>query len=153
MKKLVYVFVLCAILSLLIAGPARADEGRVYVVQSGDTMLRIAARHGLTATQLAAANGLSWNAWVYVGQQLRIPGDASTPTPAAPSTGSTYIVRPGDTLISIAMRHRLTLSQLARANGLHTNAWVYVGQRLRIPGSDGVDDTSAPTASGTYVVR
>jgi LysM repeat protein len=157
MKRFVYVIALCAMLSLAIAGPVYAVEDGVYVVRPGDTMLRIAARHGLTATQLAAANGLRWNDWVYVGQRLKIPGSDGVdgaPAPApAPSAGSTYVVRPGDTLISIAVRHRLTVAQLARANGLHTNAWVYVGQRLKIPGSDGVSSTPAPSTSGTYVVR
>ena len=149
MKKYVCVFALCAMLSLLFAGPAHASDG-TYVVQPGDTMLGIAARHGLTATQLATANGLRWNAWVYVGQRLRIPGD----TPAsAPSTNGTYVVRPGDTLISIAARHRLTLSQLARANGLHTNAWVYVGQRLKVPGASNAPASTTSTASRTYIVR
>jgi LysM repeat protein len=158
MKKLVYIIALCAVLSLTIAGPAYADNAGVYVVRPGDTMLRIAARHNLTATQLAAANGLRWNDWVYVGQRLEIPGQDgvdSTPSTPTPSTGSTYVVRPGDTLISIAVRHRVTLAQLARANGLHTNAWVYTGQRLKVPGTGSTTPAPAPapSTSGTYVVR
>jgi len=152
MKRFIYVIALCTMLSLLVASPAYAVEDSVYVVRPGDTMLRIAAHHGLTATQLATANGLRWNDWVYVGQRLNIPGIDGMPAPA-PSTGGTYIVRPGDTLIGIAVRHRLTVAQLARANGLHTNAWVYVGQRLQIPGIASVDGTPAPSTGGTYVVR
>ena len=34
-----------------------AAQGTVYVVRVGDTLTKIAARHGLTASQLAAANG------------------------------------------------------------------------------------------------
>jgi LysM repeat protein len=141
------------------AGPAYADDGTVYVVRAGDTLIRIAARYGLTATQLATANGLRWNAWVYVGQRLRIPGTASTPSaPAQTTSGGTYTVRPGDTLIGIAARHGVSVSQLAVANGLRANAWVYVGQRLRIPGAaspaaPAPATPSAPSSSGTYIVR
>ena len=92
MEKHFFAFALCAMLSLLVAGPAHASDG-VYVVQPGDTMLHIAARHDLTATQLATANGLRWNAWVYVGQRLKIPVADS-----ASSASGTYVVRPGDTL-------------------------------------------------------
>jgi LysM repeat protein len=129
------------ILITLLAAPAHAQSGTVYVVRAGDSMTVIAARHGLTATQLAAANGLRWNAWVYVGQRLRIPGvgTAVSTSPVQDSPGGTYTIRPGDTLIGIAGRHGVTVSQLAAANGLRANAWVYVGQRLKIP------DGSTPT--------
>jgi lipoprotein-anchoring transpeptidase ErfK/SrfK len=126
-------------------------------------------RHGVTAQQLAMANGLHTNSWVYIGQRLKIPGQTgnqppagpTSPTPAptptvsapsapAPSTptpvptptsvpspptgGIIYTVRPGDNLIGIAVRHGVSVYQLAAANGLNVNAWVYVGQKLKIPG-------------------
>jgi LysM repeat protein len=154
-------FYLLGILTLFFAcagvHPVLAQGGGTYVVRAGDTMISIAARHGVTATQLAAANGLRWNAWVYVGQQLRIPGQGSS-TPSAPASGGTYVVRAGDSLNRIAARYGVTVSQLAAANGLRTNAWVYVGQQLRIPGQGSAppapSNPSPPaTPGGTYVVR
>jgi LysM repeat protein len=137
------------------AAGTSASSGGTYVVQPGDTLIGIAARHGVSASQLAAANGLRANSWVYVGQRLKISGQATAApaVPAASSSGGTYIVRPGDTLISIAARHGVTVQQLAMANGMYANAWVYVGQRLKIPG--GTSAAPAPSASsgGTYVVR
>lgn len=44
-----------------------------------------------------------------------------------------YVVRTGDTLSSIAMRHGLMLSTLARANGIAPPYLIRVGQRLTIP--------------------
>ena len=44
-----------------------------------------------------------------------------------------YIVRPGDTLSSIAARNGLMLSTLARANGIAAPYLIRVGQRLTIP--------------------
>jgi LysM repeat protein len=135
----------------------------VYVVRPGDTMVGIAARHGISVNQLAAANGLSTNSWVYVGQRLAIPkpsAQSSAPTTAGSTSGSTYVVRPGDTLGRIAARYRITVSQLARANGLYTNSWVYIGQRLQIPQSSGSSSSSASTSpastsssGSTYAVR
>jgi len=150
-RRIVFaVFVLLLICSTAV--PASADDGRTYVVQRGDSLTSIAARHGITATQLAQANGLRWNAWVYVGQRLIIPGQASTPPSTA--TGGTYVVQRGDTLISIAARHGLSVSQLAQANGISTNAWVYIGQRLTIPGQGSTSPAPAPAPTGgTYIVR
>ena len=45
---------------------------RVYVVQRGDTLSEIAARYGVTLSQLRAANKLSGSA-IRVGQKLTIP--------------------------------------------------------------------------------
>ena len=146
LAKLVLV-ALVAVCILAIAVPAYAAESRVYVVQRGDTLIRIAAHHGVSVSQLAGANGLRWNSWVYVGQRLVIPGDAPA---GSPSGSSVYVVARGDTLTRIATRHGVSVSQLARANGLRTNSWVYVGQRLVIPG-----DAPAGNQSGgsVYVVQ
>ena len=79
----------------------------------------------------------------------------ATPTTAqASSTGGTYVVRPGDTLSKIAVRHGVSISRLAAVNGLRTNSWVYTGQRLSIPGQASASASSAPPAqsnSGKWI--
>ncbi len=152
--------VLC-LLALVLAGmlsqPGQAapSADTTYVVQAGDSLTRIAARHGISVSQLAAANGLGWNSWVYAGQRLRVPGVAS-PSPVPAPSGTTYVVQRGDTLLRIAARHGVSVSRLAALNGLHWSSWVYVGQRLSIP--DGTappptpSDPSGPGAQ-SYVVR
>jgi len=65
MKRTLYLLSALVLLwAYLGVEPAHAQTGGVYVVRRGDTMIGIAARHGLTASQLAAANGLPWNSWV-----------------------------------------------------------------------------------------
>ncbi len=74
---------LIAIISLFLGGTtvdaveatSPADQSR-YVVQPGDTLIEIAIAHGLDINELAAANNISWNSWVYVGQVLSVPGGA-----------------------------------------------------------------------------
>lgn len=124
----------------------RADT--TYTVQPGDTLTRVAARYGLSVSQLAIANGLSRDAWIYAGQQLVIPDHAAIEAVPVPS-GSTYVVQRGDTLMSIAMRYGVTVRELASLNGLYWNAWVYVGQPLTIPGQPSVAATPTldPTVS------
>ena len=130
--------------TLAIALPAYAAEARAYTVQRGDTLVGIARSHGVSVSTLAAANGLRTTSWVYVGQRLTIPVDAPS---GNPSSGSVYVVQRGDTLTNIARRNGVSVSQLAAANGLRTTAWVYVGQRLVIPGgSSGSPAPDAPTA-------
>jgi lipoprotein-anchoring transpeptidase ErfK/SrfK len=133
MKRLpILVFIMLTLLASFGAAPVYAREPSIYIVQPGDTLIRISARHGVSVSQLAGANGLRWNSWVYVGQRLTIPGHTEGST--QPSGATTYIVQRGDTLTRIAARYGVSVSRLARANGLRWYSWVYVGQRLTIPG-------------------
>ena len=153
----IVLFLFC--LSLLVEPAYAQAQSTIYVVRPGDTLTGIAARYGISVSQLAAANSLRWNAWVYVGQRLTIPGQSPATAPPTPSTGgSTYIVRPGDTLTGIARRYGVSLGQLAAANGVSISAWVYVGQRLTIPGSTGTGTSGTSTApspatGNLYTVR
>jgi len=106
--------------------PIYAASPGTYAVRAGDTMLAIAARHGVSVSQLARANGLSWNSWVYVGQRLTIP-----------DSGFSYTVQPGDTLSGLACRFGTSSGAIMQANGL-TSTRIYVGQWLIIPTSDTV---------------
>jgi membrane-bound lytic murein transglycosylase D len=54
------------------SGGSRSSGG-VYVVRSGDTLGRIAAREGVPLSRLLAANRLSGRSTIYPGQRLTIP--------------------------------------------------------------------------------
>jgi LysM repeat protein len=58
------------------AQPAQARGETIYLVQVGDTLYSIALNHGLSVDELAEANGLAWNGWIYPGQQILIPTPA-----------------------------------------------------------------------------
>lgn len=51
-------------------------SANLHIVQSGETLFRIALRYGLTVQELASANGLADPTVIYVGQQLIIPASA-----------------------------------------------------------------------------
>ena len=80
MKRLILflvvgIFVIAGIATV----PVSAAGPGVYLVRPGDTLTKIAARHGVTVRQLAAANGLRMNSWVYIGQRLTIPAPQLAP--------------------------------------------------------------------------
>ena len=70
----------------------------IYVVQAGDTLLRIAQRVGSTVTELAYANCLPNANLVYVGQQLRVP---RLPVPRRPLRSRSASSRRSKTRCSI----------------------------------------------------
>lgn len=56
--------------------PAPVVDKKTYRVKSGDTLERIAKRHGTTVLNIMAANPQRWNPnLIYVGEVLNIPGD------------------------------------------------------------------------------
>ncbi len=107
-----------------------------YVVHPGDTLSAIALRHGTTVSALAEANQLADPNLIRVGQLLTIP-DITLGTPGYTrnaDNSEAYTVVHGDTLISIARRHGVDLTALARANGLNVNTPVHPGAVLQVPG-------------------
>jgi LysM repeat protein len=149
-KKIIALSLLAVL--LLALAPAVQAQGQVHVVQRGETLWSIAARYGTTTRAFVQANGLANANRIYAGQRLIIPGGASSP---ASSGGSTYVVRRGDTLYSIAVRYGTTARALARANGLANANRIYVGQRLAIPGGGSSASSPGAPSSGTqvYTVR
>jgi len=77
---------------------------KYHQVRPGETLIRIAARHGVSVKVLAAANGLPHNAKVRIGQKLRIPPlttsiTSSLPSPALAATKGKQVKKspPGST--------------------------------------------------------
>ncbi len=68
--------------------PSTTATKHLYIVQSGDTLFRIALKFGTSVQALATANHLNNVALIYVGQQLIMPSDAASPEAAVaqPST-------------------------------------------------------------------
>ena len=60
---------------------------------------------------------------------------------------TTYIVRPGDTLFSIATRYRTSAATLAQLNGIVNPTMIYVGQSLTVPATPNVPSAPSPTAT------
>lgn len=77
-------------------------------------------------------------------------------TPSLPVTGTTYTVRSGDTLYTIALRHNTSVQAIAQANNIVNVNLIRVGQVLRMPGTSSPTPTPTPSIPGTgttYTVR
>ncbi len=66
--------------------PGPTPVSSTYVVQQGDTLVRIAIRHGVTLQSLVLANNLDNPNIIFAGQTLIIPGVPPAPSPAPPAT-------------------------------------------------------------------
>lgn len=123
-----------------------------YVVQSGDTLSRIAARFGTTVQELAQLNDISNPNLIYIGEVLKLPVSNSVKSGASSNQyQTTYVVQSGDTLSGIAARFGTTVQYLARINGILNPNLIYVGQILKIS-SSGVS-AQRGDSTATYVVK
>ena len=160
-----------------------------YSVQKGDTISAIAYKFNLRWQDVVAVNPGITPSKLRVGQTIQLPGmvDAakarhvsagsskskvSAPKTSAPKASaapavsgpaSTYVVKQGDSISSIAHKHGVKTAALREANGLK-NDKIVVGQKLKVPGSKKTAEaapaatkkaaatapkTSAPKASAT----
>ncbi|MCZ2126711.1 MAG: LysM peptidoglycan-binding domain-containing protein [Anaerolineales bacterium] len=159
------IFVVLALLATLIPFRVRAGGvcGGAYTIEKGDTLAKLAALCGTTTQAILAANP-NLKEPLTVGQTITIPGASldATPTPSAGNataipgsvtpiaTASTYIIQVGDSFISIAGRHKISVADLRAANPQITNIdTIYVGQTLFIPVVAGSSTAipSTPTAA------
>ncbi len=125
----------------------------MHAVQPGENLFRIALRYGLTADQVAAANGITDPARIYVGQKLTIPVAGSTAPPVSAASTATspagfHVVQSGENLYRIGLRYGLTAHQIAAANGLSGVGTIFAGQRLTIPAPVSAPPHTAPAANG-----
>ncbi len=127
---------------------APAPVKTTYKVRGGDTLGGIASKHGTTVTQLQKWNGIRGN-HIEVGQKLivkvtagktsetppeKVADKASVPSKSTtPAKTTSYTVRKGDTLGSIADKVDVSVADLKSWNGIKGTT-IYPGQKLKIKG-------------------
>lgn len=105
-----------------------------YTVKSGDTLSGIATRHGVTVNQLKQWNGLTSNN-IRVGQKLKLNSSSSAASASASSSGdySTYTVKSGDSLYSIAKNYSgVSAQDIMNFNGMSSSN-IKPGMKIKIP--------------------
>jgi cell wall-associated NlpC family hydrolase len=150
MKKKVTTLATVALLSS--AAYATIASADIYTVQKGDTLTHVARSYSTTVTELKRLNGLSTDL-IYPKQKLTVASTSvqpaapkpSTPAPtSSTTTNGTYKIVPGDTLSAIALKHKMTLSDLKRKNKLTSNM-IYPGQTLIVAATASPPPTTGST--------
>ena len=111
-----------------------------YTVKSGDTLSGIATRHGVTVNQLKQWNGLTSNN-IKVGQKLKLNSSSSASSASASASSSassssdysTYTVKSGDSLYSIAKNYSgVSAQDIMNFNGMSSSN-IKPGMKIKIP--------------------
>ncbi len=109
-----------------------------YTVKSGESFSTIAYAHGISIDTLTKANSMQRSSKLRIGQKLIIPGAKTTAVASATKKRprvTSYKVKSGESLSTIAHRHGTSVDQIVKANKLSDASKVRVGQVLAIPGA------------------
>jgi membrane-bound lytic murein transglycosylase D len=111
------------------------DGKRVeHVVRAGESFWSISRRFGVTTRELAAWNAMAPGDTLSIGQELVVWSGTAAPAAAPAGNDLTrklrYTVRSGDSLYEIAVRFRVTVSDLVRWNGIERDNILRPGQTL-----------------------
>ncbi|OGO04423.1 MAG: hypothetical protein A2Y73_00110 [Chloroflexi bacterium RBG_13_56_8] len=133
LKRCSVVMVLVSILlSLLLMGilvvGVVAQEATYHTIQWGESLLSIARKYGVTVSQLVEANGLTNANLIYAGQRLLIP--------ESPQGYVEHVVVQGESLLTIAAKYGVRVTDIAIRNNILNLNLIYPGQRLIIPGAE-----------------
>lgn len=101
------------------SAPTKTDTVN-YTVKSGDSLYKIAVQYNTTVDAIKSQNNLTTNT-LQIGQVLQIP--------LTNQTGTTYTVKSGDSLYSIAKKYNTTVARLKELNNLTSNL-LNIGQIL-----------------------
>ena len=109
----------------------------------------MAKKHNVVIADLAATNHLSTQAQLKRGQVIKVPvfaksekADVKKPETKKQTTKenkkdsdktTTYTVKSGDNLTSVAKHHGISAAELAKLNKLDSNAALKSGQKLIVP--------------------
>lgn len=128
-----------------------------YTVKKGDSLYSIARVYETTVDEIKKLNHLTNNN-LSIGQQLQIPETDFTVT--TKPNYSTYTVKKGDTLYSIAKKYNIPVNTLIVDNALQNNT-LAIGQvlNIRIPSTDLLveecfgEDYNPPSKDIIYTVK
>ncbi|MBP3461577.1 MAG: LysM peptidoglycan-binding domain-containing protein [Bacilli bacterium] len=105
----------------------------IYTVKSGDTLYGIAKSYNITPNELMNYNNLN-SSVLSIGQNLKIPFQ-DIKEEQENIEYIIYIVKPGDSLYSIARTYGISVNDIMSLNNLNSSL-LSIGQTLKIPISE-----------------
>ncbi len=125
---------------------------RVHHVRAGDTLIKVAALHGVSAAELAEANGMKETSTLRTGTVLNLPAarpagaadqrkkeflakqsEEAAPKASAKALPKTYTVQKGDTLVGIVRKLGVSYEDLVKLNKIDDPKKLQINHVLKVP--------------------
>ena len=92
---------------------------KTHIVQSGDTLWKIAFQYRTTINAIVEINNLDQNKYLSIGQKLIIPKNPKV-----------HIVQSGDILWKIAQQYNTTIQAIVEKNNIDPAKYLWIEQSL-----------------------
>ncbi len=135
--------VLTTLIVVLLVGDNALAQSSVHVVVPGESLSAIAKQYDTDVSTLIRINKLANANVIRVGQKLTLPSGAvarltanGTVIPVSPALDfptRIHVVKPGQTLSTLATLYRTTPALLAEINRRSVSTTLHVGEPLRVP--------------------
>jgi len=133
LKKLYALLFALSVATVSVKASAQTVKHTIkHTVKKGETLSSIARKHRTSITKIRSANGLKESDVIKYGKVLKVPTNAyvakkkSTPT-------KKYVIKKGDTLSVIALKHKTSVKKIREANGLKKSDTIKIGKVLKVP--------------------
>jgi LysM repeat protein len=134
-----------------------ATGGSTYVIAAGDTLGAIAKKNGVSVKAIEEANPGIDAKKLQIKAKLQIPAGTAAASADTPKAGSetaaaasgdatTYVIKPGDTLMKIATAHHTTVKAIEALNDMKTSA-ITAGHKLKVPVMKMASAEAAPASA------
>ena len=111
-----------------------SETAKKYKVRKGDTIGEIAEKYNVSTSNIRKWNKLKSNR-IYVGKTLKLfssnENDSDNNSNLSSGDNIYHSVKRGDTIGKIAIRNKMSISELKELNNLKSNT-IYPGQKLKI---------------------
>ena len=99
---------------------------KIYQVEYGDTIAKVAEKTGTTMENIKNINGINSDSDLMVGSLIVVPKQSDM-------IFENYKVKAGDSIYSIARLYNVDPETLLLLNGLNKNEYIYPNQEITVP--------------------
>ncbi len=123
-----------------------------YKVKHGDTLWKIAKKYGVKTTDIRRLNNMSRKSVIHKNMVLIVKKETRV---VPKEINKTYIVKRGDTLWKIAKKHKVSISDIKKWNGLGKKSVLRKGMKLtlKIPNNKAMKGGRVKAAKKTRVAK
>jgi membrane-bound lytic murein transglycosylase D len=124
----------------LTGGEIIEKGSKFYVVRSGDSLYTIAQKYNTSVNELKKLNKLRRGRIIRVGLKLKVPGEVGNERETTEGKGTSkrnaakkiHVVKRGESLLEIALKYDISLSQLKKRNRIKNGHKILAGVKLVI---------------------
>ena len=147
MKKRIFFSIILTIFSFVFKVAAKQEKYTKHTVAKGETINMIAQKYKVTPYDIYSLNPDSQNG-IQQNSVLLIPTSASpvvidsSQNATQNNNSNSHLVQPKETLFSISKQYGVTIDALKSANGDLLNDGLKIGQNIKIPTSDNLQNVA-----------